>query len=66
MEYKNLSDLIENEKNGRTYYNSLPRSVQNELSLTGESIHTTAQLHVMARDAGERFRREILSKKYYD
>ena len=66
MEYKNLSELIENEKNGRSYYNSLPRSVQTELYVAGESIHTTAELHRMARSAGERFRREILSKKDYD
>ena len=65
MEYKNLSELMENEKSGRAYYNSLPRSVQVELTVAGESIHTTAELHCMARSAGERYRRSILSKKDY-
>ena len=66
MEYKNLSELIENEKSGRSYYNSLPRYVQAELCVAGETIHTTAELHCMARSAGERYRRSILLKKDYD
>ena len=66
MEYKNLSDLIKKEKSGRVYFNSLPHSVQTELSVVGESIHTTAELHSMARSAGEKYRRSLLSKKDYN
>ena len=66
MEYRNLSDLMQNEKRGRAYFNSLPRSIQTELSVAGETIHTTEQLHSMARNAGERYRREIFSRKDYD
>lgn len=66
MEYRNLSELIENEKRSRVYFNSLPRSVQTELSVAGDTIHDMSQLHIMARDAGEKFRREIFSRKDYD
>lgn len=65
MEYKDLSELILKEKYGRIYYNSLPVRVQSELSIIGDTIHSTSQLHEQARNAERRIRRDILASSKY-
>jgi len=63
MKYKNLCELLQCSSTGRRYFYALPTDVQLELSLMGEFIHDSTNLHSLARDA-ERVRRyELISRK---
>lgn len=61
MKYKNLDSLIESNKVSRKYFFTLPTSVQLELSLRGQMIHSEGDLHAYARNAESEHRRELLS-----
>lgn len=61
MEYKNLENLIASNRMSRKYFFTLPTSVQLELSLKGEMIHSGEDLHSFARNAESEHRRELLS-----
>lgn len=61
MEYENLDSLIEKNKISRKYFFTLPTSVQLELSLKGQLIHSSDDLHAFARNAESDHRRERLS-----
>ena len=60
MEYKNLDGLIKSDRVSRRYFFTLPTSVQLELSLRGQMIHSTDDLHAFARKAESECRKELL------
>ncbi|MBE6708957.1 MAG: hypothetical protein E7578_06930 [Ruminococcaceae bacterium] len=61
MEYKNLDSLILSSAVSRRYFFTLPTSVQLELSLRGQMIHSADDLHAFARNAESEHRREMLT-----
>ena len=61
MIYKNLDGLIASDRISRKYFFTLPTSVQLELSLKGQLIHSTDDLHLFARNAERSQREELLS-----
>ena len=60
MNYKNLDGLIASDRISRKYFFTLPTSVQLELSLRGQMIHSTDDLHAFARNAEKERREELL------
>ena len=63
MKYKNLGELLSCSSTGRRYFYALPTDVQLELSLMGEFIHDSTNLHSFARDAEWVRRHELISRK---
>ncbi len=61
MIYSDLSELISQEKSGREYFYSLPVSVQKEIRHYSAVIHSTNDLHILARNVEQRIREDILS-----
>lgn len=61
MIYKNLDGLIASDRISRRYFFTLPTSVQLELSLRGQMIHSQDDLHSFARNAEREHREELLN-----
>lgn len=66
MEYRDLLEMIKLDPVGHEYFFSLPREVRGGLSLSGESIRSTAELHRQARAAERQYLSEVRLRLHGD